>query len=287
MAFEEIEISQSLKSALSSAIGSGHFPHASILEDEDLERALATAKEIAQALVCTGENKPCHKCSACIKAQTDSHPDIKVFGYNMSDKTFKVDLSREIRSDAYIVPNEADKKIYILYTDRNMNPQAQNALLKVLEEPPKNVLFILLTPERNSFLQTILSRCVVFSQVGTREITQETKDAARDLAISLVEPNEYALMSATSRFEKDKDLLKESLEQAKEIFRAGMLIKVATSYNGEYLKEAKLLASNFTLQALLNLIKCCDEMMFSIERNENYNLLLTRLCSELRRASGR
>ena len=287
MAFEKIEISQSLKSALSNAISSGHFPHASILEDADLERALLTAKEIAQALICTGENKPCHKCSACIKAQTDSHPDIKIYGYNMSEKTFRVDLVREIRADAYIVPNEADKKIYILYTDRNMNPQAQNALLKVLEEPPKNVIFILLTPERHAFLQTVLSRSVVFSQVGSRNTTEDTKNAARDLAKALVEPNEYALMSATSKFEKDKDLLKESLGESKEIFRAGMLVKVGSSYNGEYSNEARLLASNFTLQALLNLIKCCDEMLYSIERNENYNLLLTRLCSELRRASGR
>ena len=287
MAFEKINISQSLKSALSSVICSGHFPHASILEDEDLERAMLTAKEIAQALVCTGDNKPCRKCNACLKAQTASHPDIKVFGYDMSDKTFKVDLAREIRADAYIVPNEADKKIYILYTDSNMNPAAQNALLKVLEEPPENVLFIIITPERNSFLQTILSRCVVFSQIGTREITQQVRECACSLAQALTQPNEYELMSVTARFEKDKDLLKESLTEAKEVFRAGMLFKAGSSCSSKYPDEARLLSSSFTLQALLKLIECCDEMLYSMERNENYNLLLTRLCSELRRASGR
>lgn len=287
MAFDDIEISKSLKSALSSAICSGHFPHASILEDEDLERAFKTAQEVARTLICTGKDKPCGKCSACIKALNDSHPDIKVFRCTGSPKTFGVDLVRQIRSDAYIVPNEADKKIYILETDRNMTSAAQNALLKVLEEPPKNVCFILLTPERNTFLQTVLSRCVIFSQVGARKTSEEVKNAAIKLANALTKPNEYSLLEATSEFEKNKELLKETLIEIKEIFRASILIKVGGKYSGEYLDEGRALSLNFTAPALLKLIECVDETLLSIERNENYNLLLTRLCAEMRRASGR
>ena len=171
MGFESLQISEPLKKALSSSVNSGRFPHAAILEDEDSERLMDTAKTLAAALVCSGDDKPCGRCINCLKARSDSHPDIKIFEPDPKTNNFKVETVREIRSDAYIVANEADRKVYILKDAQNMLVPAQNALLKVLEEPPEGVCFLLLTDDKNVFLQTVLSRCAVFSQGGGRRVT--------------------------------------------------------------------------------------------------------------------
>ena len=137
MGFESLQISEPLKKALSSSVNSGRFPHAAILEDEDGERLMQTAKTLAAALVCSGEGKPCGRCINCLKALSDSHPDIKIFEPDPKTDNFKIETVRELRSDAYIVANEADRKVYILKDAQNMLVPAQNALLKVLEEPPE------------------------------------------------------------------------------------------------------------------------------------------------------
>ena len=170
MGFESLQISEPLKKALSSSVNSGRFPHAAILEDEDGERLMQTAKTLAAALVCSGEGKPCGRCINCLKALSDSHPDIKIFEPDPKTDNFRIETVRELRSDAYIVANEADRKVYILKDAQNMLVPAQNALLKVLEEPPEGVCFLLLTDDRNVFLQTVLSRCAVFSQGGGRRV---------------------------------------------------------------------------------------------------------------------
>lgn len=151
MGFEPLQISEPLKKALSSSVNSGRFPHAAILEDEDSERLMDTAKTLAAALVCSGDDKPCGRCINCLKARSDSHPDIKIFEPDPKTNNFKVETVREIRSDAYIVANEADRKVYILKDAQNMLVPAQNALLKVLEEPPEGVCFLLLTDDKNVF----------------------------------------------------------------------------------------------------------------------------------------
>ena len=187
MGFESLQISEPLKKALSSSVNSGRFPHAAILEDEDSERLMDTAKTLAAALVCSGDDKPCGRCINCLKARSDSHPDIKIFEPDPKTNNFKVETVREIRSDAYIVANEADRKVYILKDAQNMLVPAQNALLKVLEEPPEGVCFLLLTDDKNVFLQTVLSRCAVFSQGGGRRVDSGVFEAARAVAAAVPE----------------------------------------------------------------------------------------------------
>lgn len=92
--------------------------------------------------------------------------------------------------------------MYILKDAQNMLVPAQNALLKVLEEPPEGVCFLLLTDDRNVFLQTVLSRCAVFSQGGGRRVDSGVLDAARAVAAAVPEANEYPLLAATAAFER-------------------------------------------------------------------------------------
>ena len=100
MGFESLQISEPLKKALSSSVNSGRFPHAAILEDEDSERLMDTAKTLAAALVCSGEGKPCGRCINCLKALSDSHPDIKIFEPDPKTDNFRIETVRELRPDA-------------------------------------------------------------------------------------------------------------------------------------------------------------------------------------------
>lgn len=286
MGFESLQISEPLKKALSSSVNSGRFPHAAILEDEDSERLMDTAKTLAAALVCSGDDKPCGRCINCLKARSDSHPDIKIFEPDPKTNNFKVETVREIRSDAYIVANEADRKVYILKDAQNMLVPAQNALLKVLEEPPEGVCFLLLTDDKNVFLQTVLSRCAVFSQGGGRRVDSGVFEAARAVAAAVPEANEYPLLAATAVFERI-NAVQSSLAGSARIFRAAVLIKSGVEAPEEYKTEAQKLAGNVTTANLMRMITCADDLAASFERNENYTLLITRMCAELRRASGR
>lgn len=113
---------------------------------------------LSQALVCSGAGEvPCGACDHCRKAVAGVHPDILRVGNDGKDIT--VSQVREVRSDAYIRPNEAGRKVYILENAQTMNGSAQNALLKLLEEGPAYAAFLLLSDNSGAMLPTVRSRC--------------------------------------------------------------------------------------------------------------------------------
>lgn len=138
------------------------FPHAVLIEGEPNTGKRMIAVLIAAGLVCENAGEqPCMKCEACIKAQKGIHPDVIavdiVPGAGLTDKI------RSIRSEAYILPGEAHKKVYILNYAHKLTPPCQNLLLKVLEEPPKNVCFILVCENSSMLLPTVRSRLAEFA----------------------------------------------------------------------------------------------------------------------------
>lgn len=139
-----------LYNQVSSSVEQGTFPHGVLVECQNEREGEIFARFIANCLVCRGHNKPCGTCSDCVKAQGKGHPDIfETDGKKGKSNTFSVDAVRDVRDDAFIVPNESDKKIYILKNGQNMNEQAQNAILKILEEPPSYVFFIIVTDRKS------------------------------------------------------------------------------------------------------------------------------------------
>ncbi|MBM6871326.1 DNA polymerase III subunit delta' [Pseudoflavonifractor phocaeensis] len=118
---------------------------------------------LAAALVCSGGGEtPCGHCPGCRKARERIHPDIQwVRGEGV--KGISVAQIRALRADAYIRPNEAPRKVYIVEDGQNMNPSAQNALLKLLEDGPSYAAFLLLTDNAGALLPTVRSRCEVLS----------------------------------------------------------------------------------------------------------------------------
>ena len=117
---------------------------------------------LSAALVCSGNGDvPCGKCSGCKKAMAGIHPDISAIGTDGKDVT--VAQVRALRSDAYIKPNEAGRKVYVIHRAQSMNQSAQNAMLKLLEEGPPYAAFLLLAENAASLLPTVRSRCQVLT----------------------------------------------------------------------------------------------------------------------------
>ncbi|MTQ97667.1 DNA polymerase III subunit delta [Pseudoflavonifractor sp. BIOML-A6] len=138
--------------------------HAYILSGSAGSGRRTLARVLAAALVCDGaepEARPCLACSGCRKVLAGIHPDVNYTGTDGRDIT--VAQVRALRSDAYIRPNEAARKVYVVINAQTMNPSAQNAMLKLLEEGPAYAAFLLLTDNAAALLQTVRSRCETLS----------------------------------------------------------------------------------------------------------------------------
>lgn len=152
-----------VRAALQTLLRSDRIPHAIMIEGETGTGKRTLADFIAKAALCSGENRPCDICRECHLADIKSHPDIIRIAPESGKKSIRVDTVRRLREDAYIKPHQADRKVFIVENADSMNEQSQNALLKILEEPPADVVFILLVASRAGVLNTVLSRCTLLS----------------------------------------------------------------------------------------------------------------------------
>ncbi len=154
---------ENVKSAVLNAIATRRIPHAILIEGDDGLGKRTLARFIASAAVCTENDKPCGVCHGCHLSEVGSHPDISVIAPEEGKKNITVSQIRELRAQAYVKPHSAEHRVFIISHAHRMNEQSQNALLKVLEEPPAGVIFILITPSRAAMLETIISRCTLLS----------------------------------------------------------------------------------------------------------------------------
>lgn len=319
---------ENVKNQISALLASSRLPHAIIIEGEEGIGKRTLAREIAAALVCRSDGeKPCYSCSQCNKAQKQIHPDIYEYSAPGTANSFHVDTVRDVINDVYMAPNEADYKVYILGNAHCMNGSAQNALLKVLEEPPEYVVFILTAVSRTMMLETVLSRSVVFSldsvdeKSGAEYIVSHSEDvdyntaleavcafkgnigkaaesisggkmqkiieSVNNIGTAITATNEYELMKSLSVFGKDRGELVTALSMLKTVFRDALV------YNktGECLSGRKelvsLLRNKYTDSKLLALYNKSDDIIEMVQKNANNALLLTKICYTFRQAVGR
>ncbi len=283
------DINNPVEQALSVASGAGRLPHAIILEGSSVEERMNLAKKIAAALVC-GEktDAPCGICPHCIKSAADSHADVLIYSVEDKPKAFKVDIVREIRNKAYIIPNEADRKVFILENSHTMGVEGQNAILKILEEPPSFVNFIMLCSSKSGFLPTVLSRATVYTlgenqAAGDESMPREkVLNAAKEIAVASGALDKIEIVKSAGMFEKDAKLLRAALPVIQEIYSAALRIKYsAAEETPEFGTVPQELASKLSSRALLKLVENTDELMRAISLNANHNLTITRLCTLL------
>ena len=149
-----------LKERLQSSFRQGKMSHCYLLCGPEGSGRRTLARQMAAALECRRENDPgCGVCPACRKVLAGQHPDVITID-DAEHKNVAVDVVRQARSDVFIRPNEGRKKVYILPRGQDLGPASQNALLKILEEPPDYAVFLILSTSAERLLPTIRSRAV-------------------------------------------------------------------------------------------------------------------------------
>ena len=165
----------------------GHA-HIAVSANEDARNRLGSL--LAAALLCESdaEAKPCGHCRACRKTLAGIHPDIikiapALDSQGRKKREITVDQIRGMVAAAQVVPNEGRRKVFLMEDADSMNRQAQNALLKLLEEPPRTAAFVLCCANERQLLDTVRSRCEL---LRANEDAAEGEEAVSD-ALALLE----------------------------------------------------------------------------------------------------
>ncbi len=233
---QTVELNRDIKNRFLSLLKNGKLSHSYIVAGGEGAGKLDFALYCAKAVFCGGE--PCCKCESCLKIENDSHPDVRIINRDETS-SFKIEQVRRITETIYTPPNEENKKIYILDHCENMTVQAQNALLKVFEEPPEYVVFFILTEKKEALLPTVRSRASLFSisPLGKDELVlylknkfpRESEEALDDAA----RLSEGFFGRAVKLLEKNsKEERKVSLELSRYILSEKSAYKTAKLLNG-------------------------------------------------------
>ena len=186
--------------------------HATIVSAPDREESLRCAEQMAAALVCQSAGPvPCGVCRACRKAAAGIHPDIIRVMRQADDKgrpkkEILVDQIRQVAMDAPVLPNESDRKVYLIEDADTMNTAAQNAALKLLEEPPKGVYFLLSVTNPSLLLPTVRSRCAMWSRSGNQQEQDPELRKRAESFLGLTARGDRAALMRWSAANEDLDI---------------------------------------------------------------------------------
>ena len=174
------------------SVKAGRIAHAFLLSGPHGTGKRTCANYLTQTILCASPQAPCGQCPACKKVMAGLHPDVQVVGEE--EKSISVDTIRALRDQLALRPFEADRHITLIPRADRMTAQAQNALLKTLEEPAGGNVFFLLTDQPGAMLPTIVSRCrrLRFSPVSVEA-------CAAILAEKGVEPGRARLAAACAQ----------------------------------------------------------------------------------------
>ena len=160
--FKDVVGHKDILKYISSAVENNRVSHAYILNGERGSGKKMLSNLFAMTLLCeTGDNEPCGKCHSCKQAESGNHPDIIRVTHEKPNSISVDDIRTQVNNTVDIKPYQGPYKVFIIPQADMMTPQAQNAILKTIEEPPSYAVFLLLTENAETLLPTINSRCVM------------------------------------------------------------------------------------------------------------------------------
>lgn len=187
---------------------------------------------------CEGDDPPCGVCPACRKVLRDIHPDV-ITVRDPDHKNIAIEVLRSVRSDAYILPNEGRRKIYLFPDCALLDPKGQNVLLKVLEEGPSHAAFLFCAESSALLLPTIRSRCVEWRLSPPSQSSAADSDA-RQLCELLCAGKAADMAAFFARLENSKierEALRLLLSDARDLVCAALAVSCGGSGNDPLLRQ--------------------------------------------------
>lgn len=318
MEFCEIVSNQNAVQTLKNASDSGVFHHAYLLHGPKGTGKKTLARIFAAAVLCRGEGRPCGSCPSCRKVEKGLHPDLTVVKRPEGKGNILVEQIRSLKEQIYIRPNESEYRVVIVEESEMMNPSAANALLKVLEEPPSYLIFLLMAGNFSVLPKTIVSRCLCLEMQEVslplaekwmlsrysdaqgelleaalcygggnlgrsvrymeEEACREGFDRAMALAKSLLTEREYDILEALSPFDGDKERFLELLTD----FDLIVAQVAAAGTGGGRLREAAELALKIRPVQAARIHQWIDETRLKVQYNGSIALLENSFCAGLK-----
>lgn len=205
MGFDQLLGNEQLKQNLQTALARGRVSHFYLISGPAGSGKRTLAKLLSAAILCKEGGSPCMHCTACRKVMADSHPDC-ITVTDPEHKNVAVKLVRQVREEMFVRPNEADRKIYLF--PQELGTEGQNALLKILEEPPAYGVFMLLTDNPEKLLPTVRSRGTelrllrLSPEILTQELTRAFPDRDPEDLLSAISRSGGYLGQALALLEK-------------------------------------------------------------------------------------
>lgn len=226
--FQDIIGQEQIKEHLQNALNTGKISHAYIINGEKSSGKEFIAKIFAMALQCEAEGvEPCNECRSCKQTLSKNQPDIIYVSHEKPNTVSVDDIRLQVNNDVAIKPYSSRYKVYIINEAEKMTPQAQNAILKTLEEPPAYAVIILLVSNINTLLPTILSRCVTLNMKPVRDelvkkyLMEELQvpDYKADVCVAFARGNvgKAKLLAASEEFDNIKSEAISLLKYIKEM----------------------------------------------------------------------
>lgn len=269
--FEEILGNEMVKDHFKKAIANHKISHAYILTGEAGMGRKSIANAFAMTLLCEkGGSEPCMSCHSCKQVMSGNHPDLIYVTHEKSGSIGVDDVREQINDTIMIRPYSSYYKIYIVDEAEKMTVQAQNALLKTIEEPPSYAVIILITTNQEAFLPTILSRCVQMKLKPLKDFTIKSY-----LTQNLHIPEKDAdICAAFARGNLGKAIHLSSSDEFRELFQKVMVLvkNVGTmdiSMLLDCIREMK--EQNFDIGEVLDLMQFWyrDVLMFKVTKDMN------------------
>ena len=285
--FEKIVGNEQQKSILANNIKNNKISHSYIFSGNTGIGKFLLAKEYAKTVLCQGENKPCGKCDACITFEGNNNPDIVII--DEEDKSIKTETIKQMIKSVYEKPLKSNKKIYIINNSEKMTKEAQNSLLKTLEEPPEYVVIILITENQNLLLNTIKSRCtsIKFNGLTNDEIKQILKEKGfTDFSQNVFEFAEGSAKLALEVLEK-KDIIDDVKEAFSNIENIDLIdflkMKESIFKDKENVDNILHIINLIMIKKatkdirFINTINMVEEAKDRIKKNANYDMTIDNL----------
>ena len=251
------------------------------------------AKEMAKNILCL-THKPDCTCKSCICFETNNHPDFTII--NEEGENITIGQSRELIQTVYEKPILSSKKVYIINDADKMNKEAQNCLLKTLEEPPEYGCFILIAANQDMILNTIKSRCtkIVFDKLTTNELSQILED--RKIETSNISEKMFNLFDgsigkALNILEKKE--IYEKVDNIVDLINKQEKIDFLTKNKEAFVKENIYEILEYCIVSLfyigrtkndvkyINCVKYIQETINHLKRNSNFDMSIDNMLFDI------